>query len=192
MTHSLKFEDKVIIDVVNGFLLGKVASDSIPPFDLRRALKFLFKRERFDRKINKPEIPIEKILLLIPISRLYEIPEFQSDVTSKKYTDAFYNVVIKVLKEFEIKDEEFNYIRKNLTSEEIYNREQLIGWLLREKQNPIPNDSRYRLGFRSVSYILRNNLDKINGLYIAEVNAMLKPFYDTYKYKSLLVPGGNI
>jgi len=173
-------------ELLGEFAIGKLISDSLPQFDIRN----LFKRRR---KTMKNETPynsvIDKMLLLRPISRLYELPEFDDDETSKQFTDSFYDVVIKLTRELTINENEFRYFKINLTTENIENKDQLIGWLIRERKCPSRNDSRYLLGFRSIWYILKNNLDKVDGKYISDINSRLRPFFASYRHKTILIPG---
>jgi hypothetical protein len=137
----------------------------------------------------KENLTLYKILLLQPISRLYEIPEFEIGKNPGILIETFYMVAVKLTKELSLDENGFRYYKMNFTNEKIDNKPELIEFLLREMEYPSFNNSRYLLGFRSIWFILRNNLETIDGKYIADINYRLSPFFEAYKNKSMLVPG---
>lgn len=144
--------------------------------------------------MNGNKAPEERRLLLQPISRLYTLPEFTVDRATSDSTliRVFYELAIKLTKELPISPKSFAYYRDNYIPSSlrdgIHNEAQLIDYLGWEMEKPARNDGRYRMGFRSIYYILDQNIDQIKVAYICEINKKLAPFYKVYRYPALLIP----
>ena len=139
--------------------------------------------------------PQERQLLLYPIYRLATIPEFRIDTTTSgsRLVRVFYELAIKLTDELPIKAENFAYYRDNYIPyalrDDITDKAQLIDYLDWEMKKPAPDDSRYRLGFRSIYFILDQNIDQIDVMYISTIHKKLALFYNAYRHPALLIPG---
>lgn len=145
-------------------------------------------------KVELP-VPFERYLLLTPISVLYLHPEFvqQKEDIDKEQIQIFYKVAIQLTQQLTLPQDVFPYYRDNFVAYElrdcITNADELVDYFEWEMKRPRPNDSRYMLGFRSIEFILRENIRQIDGEFICSIHQMLTPFYHHYKYPALLVPG---
>ena len=74
----------------------------------------------------------------------------------------------------------------------VTNIKELIHFLELQKSNFKRNDSRYRLGFRSLWFIINENLSSITLEDIANFNKKLKPFYKYYAHPNRLVFGCGV
>lgn len=140
---------------------------------------------------QKDELSISKSMLLMPISRFYLIPEFEieNSTMDQSLLNAYFEVVFKLIHDFGIKVENFEYHARNFGFPTVDNQDNLLIELNKEQKDPSRNDSRYRLGFRSIWVILNDNIDVINPNYIGEINKILTPFFLHYKHKELFIPG---
>ena len=100
----------------------------------------------------------------------------------------FYDVAIKLTEELPIKCH-FRYYADNFSAYDVRNVGQLIEFFKFNKENVNRDDSRYRMGFRSIWVILDDNLANIDEFYICEINKLLQPFFMLYAHKELLIPG---
>ena len=172
-------------------LAKKIANDSLPKLDIRKL--FENKPDRFIKR--KESDNFSKICLLLPISRLYQFPKFEVEepTLNKDLLKSYFDVSIKIINDFGLGDEsKFKYHAKNFRASSVHNKDQLLGYLRREKEYPTQNDSRYLLGFRSISVILEDNIDKIDVHYITNINSKLQPFFSSFKHKDLLIPGLSV
>ena len=113
------------------------------------------------------------------IDQLYLFQEYTIDNTtmSRLLTDPFYDLSIELIRNLNIKEEYFDNYKKTFGADHVTNKFELVGYLLREKEQPKRNDSRYLMGFRTIHCILMENLDKIDINYIDHINKKLEPFY---------------
>jgi hypothetical protein len=172
-------------------LAEKIVNDSLPKLNIAKILPNRF--SRFNER--KEQDNLSKIGLLLPISRLYLIPNFdiEEPTLNKDLLNSYFEVVIKLLNDFDLGDKSnFNYHVSNFLASSVHNKDQLLGYLTREKEHPTQNNGRYLLGFRSISVILEDNLDKIDVHYISNINSKLQPFFSSFKHKDLLVLGLSI
>lgn len=128
--------------------------------------------------------------LLYPISELYLFPR---DIDMQGAPEAqqalrksFYSSMVKLLIDFEIhlKPNDLSYIAKNLGCQPS-SIEKLINEL-GVKQNNVENNMYHTLGFRSIHYILHYNVAYIKPNYIYNINRMLLPFFERYRFKNRL------
>jgi hypothetical protein len=182
--------DRIMIGIMIGeIMISKIINDSIPKLDIKQ----LFKKGVLNKKIHHEDsCKIAKTALLLPISRLYELPQFniEDSTMNEELLKAYFEVAIKLVTEFDLGDDNlFKYHASNFLAFSVQNRNELIGYLKREQQNPTENNARYRLGFRSISFIMENNLDKIDTFYISYINSKLQPFFSSFKHTELLING---
>ena len=137
----------------------------------------------------------ERQLLLHTVHQLATIPKFNTDTATSdpRLVRNFYELAIRLTDELPIKPENFAYYRDNYVPysfrDVITNKAQLIDYLDWEMKKPSRNDSRYQMGFRSVYFILNQNIDRIAAAYIIMIHKKLAPFYNIYRYPALLIPG---
>ncbi|TCI93596.1 hypothetical protein [Tenacibaculum sp. M341] len=172
-----------MINISFGGIKNTLSSISLISF------KFEINKNKVEQYNN--EFDWGKVELIAPISRFYEIPDFdvENSTMNPDLVIPFYNVVMKLIIDFDFTDGEFEYFKSNLGLKEARNKSELIEGVITKKDNITRNDSRYRLGFRSVYYILNNNLEDISYEYVWELNKILKPFFTSYKHKELFVTG---
>jgi hypothetical protein len=178
-----------------GFLLSilaeKIINDSLPKLDVTKIVPN--RSYRFNER--KEQYNLLKICLLLPISRLYLMPNFdiEEPTLNKVLLNSYFDVVITLLDKIDLGDEsKFKYHASNFLAPSVHNKDQLLGYLKREKEYPTQNTARYLLGFRSISVLLEDNLDKIDVNYILNINSKLQPFFSSFKNKDLLIPGLSI
>jgi len=136
------------------------------------------------------EIYLYKSMLLLPISRFYLIPDFEVENATMNdcMLASYFAVVNKILIDFEI-EKDFSYHAENFGFKKAQTKKELIMLLKNEQLSPSRNDSRYRLGFRSISSIINDNISTIKPSYIKEINLILEPFFLNYRHKELFIPG---
>ena len=119
------------------------------------------------------------------------LPHFEilESTMNKLLVERFYNVAIKLTKDFEFSDSQFEYFKNTFLAKNVKNKLDLIEYLTTEREQKNRNDSRYYLGFRSVYFVLNNNLENVNYEYLAEINKILEPFFSSYKHTELLTFG---
>lgn len=181
----------MIVETITSFLAKKIATDSLPKLDITKILPN--RSYRFNER--KEHENFSKLCLLLPISRFYQVPIFdiEESTLNKILLKSYFEVAIKLLTDFDLGDEsKFKYHASNFLASSVHNKDQLLGYLIREKEYPTQNDSRYLLGFRSISVLLEDNLDKIDVNYILNINSKLQPFFSSFKHKDLLTPGLSI
>lgn len=102
---------------------------------------------------------------------------------NKFLVETFYNTVIRLLVDLDMNENQLNYYKKNLVRyKPIHSRYELVQMLENEKLNFKQNDSRFYLGFRSITYILLEKIDELSHQYIKEIFDMLLPFFE---YKTI-------
>lgn len=133
---------------------------------------------------------IEVYHLLRMLHNFCSLPDFSlaNSTMDKELVFAFYSTAIKIFSDFKMENH-FVAIKRYLMAEGIKNWCELIPFLHRESVFIIRNDSRYRMGFRSLYLAVSHNKEKINAEYVYEINRLLKPFIDNYKYKELFISG---
>ena len=144
-------------------------------------------RNRKNKEIE-PTCDLEKYFMLANISRLYSIPEFEMDnpTMDKELINILYDVTNELLLKYSVDSEHrMQYIASNFNVN-TNDRIELISALEEERNNPNRDDSRYRMGFRSVYVLISDNIDKIKKSELKEILEKLKPFFDNYKRKDLL------
>ena len=174
---------------LGSIMVKKIINDTLPKLDIKRLLKNSIHIKSNQKHLDNK---MYKLWLLLPIARLYEMPyfEIEESTMNEKLVDAYFNVLIKLLRKFDFGNQRsIKYHAGNLNVSNAENKDQILGSVLREKKYPTRNDSRYRMGFRSIYILLYDNIDKIDVFYILEINSMLKPFFNAYKNKELLIPG---
>jgi len=151
---------------------------------------YLYNKQR-NSKISKKKIDFGQNISISYYESFYSLPHFEiPDATMNKLlVESFYNVAIKLTKDFEFTDSQFTYFKNNFLAKTATNKYELIEYLTTEKMKIKRNDSRYCLGFRSVFSVIHDNLEIVNCEYLAEINEMLKPFFSFYKHKELLIFG---
>lgn len=135
-----------------------------------------------------------KTLLLRPVYQLSLMSEnrdfnIEEATMNNELVIAFYELAIKLTKELSLTNERFEYYKKNFGTRSANNKIELVNFLQSQKANIIRNDSRYKMGFRSIYTILNDNLDKLDVDYILSINKQLQPFYSIYKRHELLISG---
>ena len=161
-------------------------------FDLKSIfnLNFIYNRAQSARiGLECEEREIMKSRLIRPLASFYCHPNFEVNqiITNEILLESFYKVAIKLTNDFEMSKSQFDYYKKNFGAHYVDNRIELTCYLTNQSLYEQRSDARYYLGFRSVYFILYNNLEKINYNYCLEINKLLKPFFDSYKCKDLLV-----
>ncbi len=142
-------------------------------------------------KESDKKFDMGKIELISPISCFYENPDFdiEKPTTNPTLVIPFYDVVLKLIIDFDFTDTQFKVFKSNLGLKEARNKSELIEGVISKRDNITRSDSRYRLGFRSVYYVLNNNLEDISYEYVWELNKILKPFFTSYCYKERFITG---
>jgi hypothetical protein len=174
---------------LGSIMVKKIINDTLPKLDIKRIFKNSIHVKKNQTYLDNK---MYKLMFLLPIARFYEMPDFEIEESTmnKKLVDAYFNVLIKLLREFDFGNQRsIKYHAGNLNVSNAENKDQILGSVLREKKYPTRNDSRYRMGFRSIYTLLYDNIDKIDAFYIMEINSMLKPFFNAYNHKELLIPG---
>ena len=140
---------------------------------------------------NENEFDSGKHHLISNYSSFCSLPDFevQNPTMNKLLIRSFYDVVIKLTKDFEFTVSQFDYYKKNFLAINARNKLELIEFLIVERENIKPNDSRYYLGFRSIFFVLNNNSEIVNYEYLEGINNMLEPFFSSFKHKELLTFG---
>jgi hypothetical protein len=128
------------------------------------------------RKLN--EWGEQKTLFLGNVAGLYAHPRFnvEEPTMNPRLLSTFYDIAIDVTKTLTIREENFSYYKGNYSAHNVENKTQLLSFLALQKENPQRHDSRYMMGFRSVYFILWQNIDKIDATYMEHLNAKLAPF----------------
>tara|TARA_Y100000589_G_scaffold330539_1_gene380493 strand:+ start:252 stop:788 length:537 start_codon:yes stop_codon:yes gene_type:complete len=131
-----------------------------------------------------------KLHLLSLISKLYETSHFEVDnpTMNIELVKSFYNVAIKLTIDLDVTPSQFEYYKLNFGAKNISGKSELTEYLINQRNNISTNGSRYLLGFRSVYFILRENIEKIDCEYFLQIIKMLKPFFVNYKHKELFIP----
>lgn len=148
--------------------------------------------EKHKKEVQKNEkIDFGKNHIISIYSRFCSLPDFQVEnpTMNKILVHSFYNVAIKLTKDLDLTDSQFNYYKKNFLAKNVRDKSDLIEYLINEKLRINKNDSRYYLGFRSIYFILNQNINIINYKYLSEINKMLTPFFISFKHKELLIFG---
>ena len=144
-------------------------------------------------KFNKTETEFDwgKHYLISKYSSFCSLPHFEihNSTMDKLLVRSFYNVAIKLTKDFEFTKSQFDYYKKNFLARNVRNKLELIEFLIVEREKIKRNDSIYYLGFRSIYCVLNNNSEIVSYEYIAEINRMLEPFFSSFKHKELLIFG---
>jgi hypothetical protein len=142
-----------------------------------------------DNNKNK-SFNLYKLHLLSLISKLYEFPHFEIDNPKMniELVKSFYDVAIKLTIDLDVTPSQFEYYKLNFGAKNISGEPELTEYLINQRNNISTNDSRYLLGFRSIYFILRENIEKIDCEYFLQIIKMLKPFFVSYKYKELFIP----
>ena len=141
------------------------------------------------------QTPWESQLLLHTVHQLATIPKFNTDTATSdpRLVRNFYELAIRLTDELPIKPENFAYYRDNYVPysfrDVITNKSKLIDYLDWEMKKPAPDNGRYQMGFRSIYFILNQNIDRIDVAYISTIHKKLALFYNLYRYPALLIPG---
>ncbi len=169
-----------ILEIIFSVLIEKILGRIYP------LIKHGFSRKKHP-KID--DLKYLKLRLINIFARLGQFPEYSivNPNQNKTLIDSFYKTMIKLISELFLDDKYFDYFKTNLTRISVENKEQLIGCLKKEMENPQRNDSKFLLGFRSIHFILRENIDKINVSYIDSIYDSLNPFVDNHKRKEYLL-----
>jgi len=141
--------------------------------------------------VTKKESNFGQHFLISYYANFCILPDFQvpDSTMNKLLVERFYNVAIKLTKDFEFTESQFDYFKNNFRAKSVNNKFELIEFLTTEKIQINRNDSRYYLGFRSIYSVINDNSDKMSYEYLAEINEMLEPFFSSYKHKELLIFG---
>jgi hypothetical protein len=175
---------------LSSMIIKKIIGDTLPKLDI----KYVFRKGIHINKDNQSHLNnrISKACLLLPIARFYELPHFETEnpIMNKELVNSYLDVAIKLVSEFDLGDKNlFKYHARNFMAPNVQNKDQLLGYLLREREYPIHNEARYRLGFRSIYVLLYDNIDKIDTFFISNINSILEPFFKSYRHKELFIPG---
>lgn len=176
----------VLIGTAN--IIGtKLIEDNLGSFNFRNLLK----TEENNLRHQEDYVTLEKLQLISPYAFFCALPDFNIEKpTMNKYlTDPFYDAAKKIVSDLNYSESDFDYCKKNYLATNVRTKIELLDFLIEQKYNTNRNDFRYCLGFRSFYFILRQNLNKIDYKYIAEINKIITPFYLTYKHKELFTPG---
>lgn len=175
--------------VISGAKLigSKFIKDNLGSFNLRELLK----KEEDSIRNSGDVITLEKLQLISPFSNFCALPNFEFDKPTENeiLTIPFYNAAKKITFDLEYTEDEFMYCKKNYSAINVKDKLELIDFLTNQRNNLQRNNSRYSLGFRSFYFALRQNINKIDYDYVAELNKILTPFYTSYKHKELFIPG---
>lgn len=169
-------------------ILGaKFIKDNLGSFSLRELLK----KEEENIREKGDILTLEKLNLISPFSIFCALPDFEVDnpTMDKQLTSAFYNAARKLVFDLKYTEDEFNYCKKNYLAYQVTNKSELIDFLIEQRDHLELNDSRYYLGFRSIYFTLRQNINNVDYEYISEINKILTPFYMYYRHKELFIPG---
>lgn len=145
-----------------------------------------------DARLNKTyknEDPLEwkKRHMLLNINRLYELPNFSvsNATTNSKLVNLFYCVSIDVILTCNIDSNHIGFVSRNYLLD--CDHKSILAYKLnRLRFNMERNDSRYTLGFRSLSFILHENIENLTVTYIQEKLDQLRPFFSCYSHSELL------
>lgn len=140
---------------------------------------------------RKKEFDFGKYIVISKYANFCSLSDFEvPDATMNKLlVESFYNVAIKLTKDFEFTDSQFEYFKNNFLAKGVVNKFELIEYMTIEKIQINRNDSRYYLGFRSIYSVINDNSEIISYEYLAKINKMLEPFFSSYKHKELLTFG---
>lgn len=145
------------------------------------------------------EINSYKLALLESMSPLYLFPEFtiENATESPELVIPFYNFAIELTQKYMVNERSLddyinNFTMENSHPKSVTNIDELIHFLESQKNNIKRNDSRFERGFRSIWFILKENLSNITLEDIANFNKKLNPFYKYYKYPNRLVFGCGV
>ncbi|GAO31729.1 hypothetical protein [Geofilum rubicundum] len=168
-------------------MFTKLITDNLGSF----SLKELLKREEETLKKEGEFVTLEKLQMISPFSVFCTLPDFEVDnpTTNENLVLPFYDAAMRLICDLSYSPDEFNYCAKNFQAQNVADKLDLIDFFSLQKNFVAQNDSRYRLGFRSFYFALRQNLDNIDFDYIASINKTLAPFYLNYKHKELFIPG---
>lgn len=151
----------------------------------------LKKRNQLSFSKNEKEFDYGKYHMISNYYNFSSLPHFEilDSTMNQLLVRRFYNVAIKLTKDFEFTDSQFEYFKNNFLAKNTKNKLDLIEYLITEREQNNRNDSRYYLGFRSVYCVLNNNLETISYEYLVEINRILEPFFSSYKHTELLTFG---
>ena len=145
------------------------------------------------------EINSYKSALLESMSPLYLFPEFtiENATESPELIVPFYDLAIELTQKYSVNERSIDHYITNFTMENshpksVKNLDELVNFLELQKSNFKRNDSRFTLGFRSIWFIINENLSIITLEDIASFNKKLKPFYKYYAHPNRLVFGCGV
>lgn len=139
-----------------------------------------------------------KILLLYPIMQLAQSPDYFDIQRLKddypKYKRKFFSCVIDMIDELDIDDENrLNYIAENILGPIKFSNKRDVTDFLEQELTKENLDMRFlSLGFRSIYFLLDDNINQITVEYIRSINKKLYPFFVLFKNKELLLEGYGI
>lgn len=128
-----------------------------------------------------------KHYVLFKVGRLYSTPDFtgENPTMDTSLIEPFYDVLIDLINELGIEEKDKSYIENTLLIK-FDDADDLVRLLRVERNYPNRNDSRYRLGFRIVYFLLDNNIETLNDAYFDEIFFQLIPFFERYEDKELI------
>lgn len=138
---------------------------------------------------------VERHVLLWPIEAIYLRPEFTIENANEDpaLRESFYDTAIEITKTLPLPVKSFEYYRNNFVPDvlrsDVTNKEELIEYFDFERLKPRRHDSRFQMGFRSIHFIMRLNLDQIDTEYIAAIHKKLSSFYKVYAHPDFLIWG---
>ena len=149
--------------------------------------KLKSRRNHLSRSNYREASRAEKRHILSDIAMLHQIPEFDiPNATTDRYlVDIFSAVTIEALIKFKVSKSELEYICGNHSCK-VSSKTELIRHIENARRNLYRNDSRYRLGFRTLSYLITYNIDKISVEELKTLMNRLRPFFSVYSRKEYL------
>ncbi|MEM9339476.1 MAG: hypothetical protein AAGA66_12155 [Bacteroidota bacterium] len=142
---------------------------------------FLKKSKRY------PDTP-ERMALIANFAKLQKIPHYdvKNPTMNKVLVDPYFEVSIRLNEELDVPADSFSYHIGNYQAHGITNKNELVGYLKKEKECLEQNDDRYYLGLRGINGLIHWNRDKLSNSYLLDVEEELRPFLDNFTYKEYL------
>jgi hypothetical protein len=160
--------------IIIGVFLRKVINDNLPSFKLP-----FYSRQKKNDNHEKDFIFFGR---LAKIDQLYLFPSFSEDIQTPRFTFRFYNLMIRLLKDFSI-ESHLEYIGSNFGKQKLVSVEQLIEELENDRDNS--KEVAYKIAFRALSFVLSYNKKSLTDKYIAGVEKDLDIFYACFKHEEL-------